>query len=249
MTFWPQRIEFSEVLINSIWSLIAWVVWSVFILILAFLLDDVINISWNFKLAQIWIENGWVFPLVLSVITFLGILITMYSTYRLLNITSENKYKRNAIISWQILFFALFTYIFITPVYIYAWIINYKYIMYVFIAHILIWTFWTSVIIEILNSYRYILLWIYWSFIWLFTSICLSLLIFTYFSNGTAKLISLIVLLPLINFTTTFFKNLFELVYYSYYKYTTNDQLWDIFYQIEQEDKERELTEEQKNTI
>jgi hypothetical protein len=38
-------------------------------------------------------------------------------------------------------------------------------------------------------------------------------------------------------------------MYFHYYKYTNNDGLWDIFYQIEMEEKEALLEEEEKNSI
>jgi hypothetical protein len=173
----------------------------------------------------------------------------MYLTYKMLNLTSETRYKKNIIISWQIALFAFITFLFITPVYIYAWVIKYDYIMYIFLVHTLIVTFWTSIILEVLNNYRHVLIWIYWSFVWLFISIMISVFIFSSFSTWAAKLISLVLLLPLINFCTTFFKQTFELVYYHYFKYTNLDPLWDIFYLIEAEEKELLKEEEEKNTI
>ena len=74
-------------------------------------------------------------------------------------------------------------------------------------------------------------------------------MIFTSFSGWTAKLFSLVVLLPIINFTITFFKQIFELIYYKYHLATNQDQLWDIFYQIEMDEKEALRLEEEKNLI
>jgi hypothetical protein len=163
--------------------------------------------------------------------------------------TSNEKYKKNVVISWQLAFFAFILYVFITPVYIYAGLIDYDYIMYVFLAHTLLVIFWTSLILELLNNYRHILIWLYWSFIWLFVSLTITTVIFTSLETGTARLISLVLLLAIINFTITFFKQLFELAYYHYYKYTNLDQLGDIFYQIEMEENEKLRVEEEKNTI
>ncbi len=249
MLFWPQKTSFSEIIINSIWSLIAWIIWSITILIITFILWDYLNITWTFQLAQAWLKTTSMFPLVLSLITLVWTSITMYLTYKLLIITSENRYKKNIIISAQIAFFSILTYLFITPLYIYLWIIKYEYIMYIFLAHTLIVTFWTNIIIELLNNYRYILIWLYWSFVWLFISIIITILIFTSFNSWNAKLILLIILLPIINFCTTLFKQLFEYLYYIYFKYSNLDQLWDIFYQIEIEEREILREEEEKNTI
>ncbi len=249
MWFWPQKLDFPDILINSLWSLIAWIVWSTIILIISFVLSDAVNIAWTFKSWELWLETGSIFPLILSVITLIWTTVSMYLTYRLLNITSEKRYKKNIVVSGQIAFFALLTYLFITPIYIYSGLIDYQYIMYVFLIHILIWSFWTSIIIEVLNNYRQVLIWIYWSFVWLFISMSITFLIFTSFSTWSAKLISLVILLPIINFSTTFFKQLFELVYYYYFKYTNQDQLWDIFYQIQMEEDQILKEEEEKNNI
>ena len=249
MSFEFKKIEFQEILINSLGSLIAWIVWSVIILIITFLLGNSIDIPWTFATAEIGIETSSIFPLILSIITLIWTTITLYLTYKLLVMTSEWKYKKNIVISWQIAFFAFLTYIFLTPVYIYSGWIDYDYIMYVFLIHTLIVIFGTSIILEVLNNYRHILIWIYWSFAWLFISMIITFLIFTSFTSGSAKLISLVILLPIINFSTTFFKQLFELTYFYYYKYANQDQLWDIFYQIEMEEKEALREEEEKNSI
>ena len=121
--------------------------------------------------------------------------------------------------------------------------------MYIFLVHTLIVIFWTSIILELLNNYRHILIWVYGSFVWLFISMIITVMIFTSFTSWSAKLISLVVLLPVINFTVTFFKQLFELSYFYYYKFTNQDQLWDIFYQIEMEENELLREEEEKNSI
>lgn len=249
VSFGPKYISFSDIIVNWIWSLIAWIIWWIIILIIAFLLWDTVNIPWTFANAEIWLETSSIFPLILSIITLTATTITIYLTYRLLHITSEERYKKNVVIWWQIAFFAFITYLFITPVYIYAWIVDYSYMMYVFLAHTLIVVFGTSLMLEILNNYRHVLIWFYWSFVGLFVSMILTVLIFTLFSWWTAKLISLIILLPIINFSVTFFKQLFELAYYHYYKFSNQDQLWDIFYQVEIEEKEQLREEEEKNSI
>jgi len=249
MSFWPQKIQFQEVLINSLWSLIAWIVWSILILLITFLLWDSVNIPWTFATSQIWLETSSIFPLILSIITLIWTTTTIFLTYKLLNMTSSEKYKKNVVITWQLAFFAFLTYVFITPIYIYAGLIDYEYIMYIFLAHTLLVIFWTSIIIELLNNYRHVLIWLYWSFIWLFISITITVLIFTSLDTWVARLISLVLLLPIINFSTTFFKQIFELAYYHYYNYTNLDQLGDIFYQIEMEEKELLRDEEDKNTI
>jgi len=249
MSFWPNKIVFQDVLINSLWSLIAWIVWWIIILLITFLLGNSVDIPGTFATAQVWLETSSIFPLILSIITLIWTTFTIFLTAKLLNMTSAEKYKKNVVISWQLAFFAFILYVFITPVYIYAGLIDYDYIMYVFLAHTLLVIFWTSLILELLNNYRHILIWLYWSFIWLFVSLTITTIIFTSLETGTARLISLVLLLAIINFSITFFKQLFELAYYHYYKYTNLDQLGDIFYQIEMEEKEKLRDEEDKNTI
>jgi len=100
-----------------------------------------------------------------------------------------------------------------------------------------------------LNNYRYILTGLYGSFIGLFVSIILTILVFFYFSSGYAKLISLLFLLPLISTSTTFFKQVFELLYYKYNHFTNLDQLGDIFYQIEIEERQSFQEAVEKDTI
>ena len=161
--------------------------------------------------------------------------------------TDPDKFKKTLIHFWQLAFFALVTYIFITPVYIFSGHISYDSIMYVFIGHILFLTFGTSIILEVLNNYRYILTWIYWTFVWIFITVFITILIFFSLTNWYAKLISLLVLLPLINTLIVFFKQVFEFLYFYYYKTTSLDQLGDIFYQIELEEKEN-LREAEENS-
>ena len=254
MSFGPKELKFNEILINSIWSLIAWAIWSIMIIIITFAISSIVNIPTEFSNASKWIAiNSWganaFFPLILSIITLIWTTTTIFLTYFIINLTDGERYKRNIIILWQITFFAIITYLFLTPCYIYAWLININYILYVFLFHSIIVVFWTSILLEILNNYRYILIWIYWSFIWLFVSIIITILIFSSIDSWLWKLISLVIILPLINFMVTFFKQVFEYFYFIYFRYTNQDKLWDIFYQIELEEKELLQQEEEKNSI
>ena len=93
------------------------------------------------------------------------------------------------------------------------------------------------------------MIWIYWSFIWLFISSIIAIIFFNLFSDWIAKLLSLVFLLPIINFLIIFLKKLFDVVYYHFYRLTWSDPIWDIFYKIKKEDEENEKEEEQKNSI
>lgn len=249
MSFWPSKVTMSDIWIQSLWSLIAWLVWSIMIIILTFMLGDVVDFAGNFQESSVWIKTSAIFPLVFSIVTFIGTSLTVYLSYFISHKINPEKYRKNMIIFWQISFFSILTYIIITPVYIYAWMINYDYLMYIFLAHCFIVIFWTNIILEILNNYRHILIGLYGSFIGLFMSIVITIAIFSSFSIWISKMIGLLLLLPLINFITTFLKQLFEMVYYHYTVYTNHDGIWDIFYQIELEEKELLREEEEKNSI
>jgi hypothetical protein len=250
MSFGPQKLELKDLWVVSLWALIAWVTWSILLIVLVFVISSFLDVWSTFSAARTgaWELNS-IFPLVLSVITFLVTSITVFVTYSFLHFASPDRYKKNIIILGQIAFFTFLIYIFMAPVYIYAGLIDYDYIMIIFLFHTLIAIFWTSLILEILNNYRYVLVSVYGSFVWLFFSIIIVALIFSSFESGQAKLISLLFLLPLINFTQVFFKGVFDLLYFYYNKLTNQDQIWDIFYQIELEEKEALREEEEKNSI
>ena len=57
------------------------------------------------------------------------------------------------------------------------------------------------------------------------------------------------ILLPLINASITLFKNLFAYGYYHYFNWSNQDQLGDIFRQIEIEEEEILKEEEEKNSL
>lgn len=245
----PRKQKFSDIFITSIWAFIAWVVWSFIILIITFFLSNYFNIVSTFEVDKLWTNPSSMFPILISIITLLWTSVTSYLSYFIANMTDNEKYKKNSTILSQLAIFQILIYIFITPIYIYTWIINYNNLMYVFILHVIIIGFWTSLMLEIFNTYRYILIWFYGSFIWLFLSILFSLWVFNSFWTWSAKIIILLLLLPIINFLISIIKQFFEYLYYLYYKYTSLDWLWDIFYQIEQEENERLKIEEEKNTI
>jgi hypothetical protein len=109
--------------------------------------------------------------------------------------------------------------------------------------------FWVNLIIEVLNNYRYVLVSVYWSFVWLFLTLIIISFIFSFFETSSATLVALLFLLPLINTLQVLFKWIFDFVYYHYNRITNLDQVWDIFYQIEVEEKQALREEEEKNSI
>ncbi len=248
-SFWPRKQEFQDILISSLWALLTWVIWSIIIVIIVFGLSWIFDINGSFQEAKAWLKTNAILPIILSFITLIWSSITCFLTYYILNITSPEKYKKNLVIFWQIAFFQIFVYIFLAPIYVYTWVVSYDNILITYLAHVLILIFWVNIILDILNNYRYILVWFYGSFLGLFISSAITILIFNIFPEWYARLLSLIILLPLINFFSIFFKQIFELLYYKYYKMTSLDQIWDIFFQIELEEKERLRELEEKNTI
>lgn len=241
--FWPKSISFQEVLISGLWAFIAWAVWSLFILLVMFVFWNYFNVSGIVLDENLGTATNSMFPFTLSLVSLIWVSISLFATYFILSLISPERYKRNSVISWQIAFFSVMSYLFITPVYIYTWLLSYTNIMFVFLGHTTLVCFWTSLLLEILNNYRYILTGLYGSFVWLFISVITTLLIFFSFSSGYAKLLSLLFLLPFINACMVLCKWLFELAYFRYHRYTNLDQLGDIFYQIEMEEKEKERTE------
>lgn len=236
--FTLREINIQNIWINILWTMIAGFIWSVIIIIIMLALSK----SLWFSLSSTWFESGIkinnIFPFFFSLITFIATTTTIILTYYILTLTDPNRYKKNTTTLFHLMFYSLIIYILITPVYIIIWANSYEDIFYIFLLHNLITFLWTSLILELLNNYRYIMLWFYWSFIWFFVTVLLLVFIFWTFSSSQVKIISFIILLPLINSLSYLFKQLFEYLYYQYYKYTWMDQLWDVFYQIEKEEKE-----------
>lgn len=245
-----KKESFQDIIVISIWVLIAGLIWSISIFLCSFFISNYINIfDWIQDINKIWLSVSTPYPIILSLITLIWTSITSFISYKILWITNPEKYKKNNVIFSQIAFFQVLVYIFILPVYMSFWVIKYDNIMITFIFHVLIIIFWTNIILDILNNYRYVIIWIYWSFIWLFISIFFTIFVFNYFNSGNAKLISLLFLLPAISFTSIFIKKIFEFSYFYFYKFTWIDPIWDIFYKIQKEDEENEKEEEQKNML
>lgn len=249
MSFGPRKIEFKDAIINSFGSLIAWFIGSVVMLLIVFFTSGFLDVPAWFSQVETWVKTSSIFPIFLSIVTLIGTSAAMFSTYKFFNLTDSEKYKSNLIILGQIAFFIVFVYVFITPIYIFEWLKTYENIMYIYLIHTLLLVFGTSIIIEILNNYRYVLLGLFGSFVWLFFASIFTLWIYNSFSTSYAKLISLLVILPVANFLMTLFKQLFELLYFYYNKYTNLDPLWDIFYQIELEEREKLREEEEENSL
>ena len=221
--------------LNLAWSIIAWFAWWLIILI-----------SVYFFLGKTE-AFSWVYPYIFSLTWFFAILFTSWLNLVMNRVINPDKYKRWSITFVQVFIFSIFLYIFLAPWYLYTAYENQTMLVYIFTIHILVGILWTSIFSEVLSNYRYILLGLYWSFIWFFVSILISILIFINLTKSNQSLYILIWAIIVVNLTVNTFRSLFEYLYYIIYKYTDFDQLWDIFYQIEQEEKE--ITERAKKEL
>jgi len=249
MGFWPEKVEFKDVIINSLWAFIAWVIGSISMLLIAVFMSSFIDVVWGFSWGELGLKTSAIFTFFVSIIALIWTSISIFMTYIFLHYTSAEKYKRSLIIFGQLSFFIIFMYFLVTPIYVVKGLENYENLMFIYLGHILVLAFGTSLLMEVLNKYRYVLIGIYGSFLWLVVSWIFTMYIFNSFSGSFAKLITLLVLLPVVNFLMIFFKHTFEFLYYQYNKLTNLDQMWDIFYQIEEEEKEALREEEEKNSL
>lgn len=246
-----RKENIQDILLTWVWVFLAWLIWSIIILVVSFFLGQYTNIfSSVYNTWKFWISNiSPLYPLIMSVVTLVWTTISSIITYYILWITSSETYKNNNTIFWQVAFFQVLVFICIAPIYIIFWGISFDNIMITYIFHIIIVIFWTNIILDILNNYRYVMIWIYWTFIWTFLTALISFVVFYSVPSGNAKLLALVFLLPFMNFLIIFLKKIFELLYYHFYRITWTDPIWDIFYKIKKDDEEAEKEESQKNLI
>lgn len=223
---WPPRIDITQVGLFSIWSIVSWFVWSVVIILSIFLFWQ--NVQ----------EFKWVYPYIYCITSFFAILFTAWLNIFFGKIINPEKYKRWSLTFMQVFLLLISIVIFTLPIYIYSVSVKYDYLIYVFVTHVIIALLGTSIFTEVLSNYRYILLGLFGSFIGTIISIFLTAIVIFTFQESSKNLYILMWMLILINFTIVTFKSLFEFLYYIYYSKTWMDQLGDIFYQIELEEKE-----------
>lgn len=247
--FGPREVSLQDVGVNTLWSLIAGIVWSLIMLGILWFFWNYFQISWNAADPRLAAASNSMYPFSLSVVALIGTTLSVFFTYKFACFTNPERYKKSLIISWQIAFFSVLTYLFFTPIYIYTGMMSYTNIMLVLLGHILIITFGTSIILEVLNNYRHILTGLYGSFIGFFTAFMITFLIFFSLPVWYAKLLSLLFFLPLSNASITFCKHIFEWAYFKYNRATNLDPLGDIFYQLEIEEKQEQKEELQKESI
>ncbi len=239
----------TDIWIHTLWALIAGFIWSIVIVLIVFITSSIINIPGTFEQARLGWDTNALFPFILSFITFIASSLSHFLGIKILSLTNPEKYSTNIASYGQFAFFWILCYICMTPVYVYMWLQNYELIMMVFIIHVLTLSFGISLLLEICNSYQHVLVGIYGSFVGLFFAGVITIGIFSSFESWYAKLLSLLIMLPLIQSCLTLVKWCFEWWYYQYYLFTNTDGLWDILYRIEQEAKQQEKEEEMKNNL
>ncbi|MDD2487207.1 MAG: hypothetical protein PHS92_02475 [Candidatus Gracilibacteria bacterium] len=222
----PPKADMLMVGLNAVGSLIA-----------GFAGGLIILVSVYFFLGKTQAFSG-VYPYIFSLTGFFAVLFTSGLNLIMNRLLNPDKYKRGMITFVQVFIFSTFLYIFLAPGYLYTSYNNQAMLIYIFTIHILVGILGTSIFSEVLSNYRYILLGLYGSFIGFFVSILISILIFLNLTKSNQSLYILIGTIIIINLTINTCRSLFEYVYYIIYKNTDFDQLGDIFYQIEQEEKE-----------
>jgi len=222
----PPKIDIIQVWLSALGSIVSGFIGSIIIIFSIYLF---------LKSAQSFIG---VYPYIYISTVTMAMLITSAINIFMNKIINPEKYKRWSIIFTQVFLLNIFLYIVLIFAYVFVANKNIDYLIYIFSAHVIIAMLGASLLTEILSSYRYVLLGIYWSIIWSLFSILLTAIVFLSLGESNKNLYVLIWLLITINFATISIKSLFEYLYYIYYSKTGMDQLWDIYYQIELEEKE-----------
>ena len=222
----PVKVEPLTIWLNALWSLIWWFAGWIIIL---------------FSIYFFSLKTGsfsWVYPYIFSLTWFFATLLTSSLNLIMNKIINPEKYKRWSITFVQVFLFSIFLYIFLAPGYLYTAYNHDEMLIYIFTIHILVSILWTSILSEVLSNYRYILIGLYWSFIGFFVSILISIITFLNVTKSNQSLYILIWVIIIINVSINVFRNIFEYIYYLLYKISWLDYLWDIFSQIESEEKE-----------
>ena len=221
--FWPPKITMNDVWFSSLWVLVVWLLYSIVLLILVVVL---------------WKEVSSIFIFILSIATFLVILFSSWTILFMNRLLLPHKYKKTSQIYWSIWIYNVILYVFMLPIYVISISrIETEYMIYVFVLHSLLWVFWSILMTEILSQYKYLLLSVYASFIGLFTSSIIIILIFSWLKFWTSALTSLIWVLPLSLLLTHFFKILTEYAYYNLYLTTWTDFIGGIFDEVRREEE------------
>ena len=235
--YWPRRVDLVRTIINALWIFAAGFLGSLIVMAFLFMLSSAFWFNFEWWTWTPGFKEGFLFPFLLSLIVFLSTTITMLFTYYVLTITHSNNYKQNMITFFHIIFSSILIYIFIIPIYLNIWSTYYENILLVFLLHIVITSLLFSIILELLNNYTHLILWIYSSFLWTIITIFVIILLGLP-DNSKWRFYLIIFLVPVINVLNYISKQFIEFIYYSYFKFTWNDPIGNVFYQIEKEEQE-----------
>lgn len=222
----PPRIEATLLGLSVIGSLISGFAGGILVFVSIYLF-----------LGGVQLTTDGAFPYVLSLIGLFATTLTAVVTLWLNGYLFPHKYKHSSVVFGQIAIFSILFYVCITPLYIYVGGKQGNWLMFVFTIHVLIAAFGTSLIGEVLSNYRYVLLSIYGSFIGFFVTVMLSIVFFFSNSASSTTLYALMGAIIMVNFFVSGIRFCIEYLYYQYYRSTGNDQLGDIFSQIEAEEQ------------
>ncbi len=220
----PRRIDGISVLLACIGAIISGFIGAIIALVMAYLLFNKIDTSTQGM-------SGYF----LSLIGFFATLSSALVSLSMSRLVFGDKYREGWTTFTQVFVFSIFTYIFLTPLYL---MVGTQYLAYIFALHVLIGTFGASMVTEILSSYRYVLLGVYGSFIGFMVSISVIVSLFSTHSASEVQFYMLVGVIIITHLTTTGVRVLFEFFYSLYYQATGNDQLGDIFARIEAEEQE-----------
>lgn len=244
-----RKDSFEEIWITALWAMVAWLIWSIIILIFTIFIGSYTNLfSVVTETSKFWwLRVEPIYPIMMSVITLIWTSITSIVTYLILWKANPSNYKKNNVIFNQIMLLQVLIYICISPIYIIFGGTSFDNIIICYIIHVLVVIFWVNIILDILNNYRYVMIWIYWTFLWTFLTTIVCLVVHFNYSFSNSKFITLVFLIPLINFLIILIKKFFELAYFHFYRFTWTDPIWDIFYKIKKEEDDNEKEKQMNN--
>lgn len=222
---WPAKIDLVSIGLSCLGSIAAGFIGGLFTLFVTYIFLGAL-------------QSAMIFPYILSLVGFFAVIITTSMTFVLNRLLFAEKYKQWSVVLGQMSIISIFFFILLTPLYVYINWVKPDFLIFAFLFHVLINILATSLISEILSNYRYILLSVYGSFIGFVITSLLSVIFFMNFSPSRSALYSLMGVIIVINLIITLFRLLFEFIYYKIYASTGTDFLWDIFAQVENEEKE-----------
>ncbi len=225
----PPRIDLISIGMVTLASFVSGALGGIFILVCTF-----------FFLSGVKDAAPVVFPYILSLVAFVGILISLYTLLYLQRQIFPDKYPSSSTQVTQTFLFSLILYLVLTPLYVYMAGIKTDALIVTFTIHALLAILGTTLIVEILSQYRYSLLSIYASFIGFSIATFLAV-VFHMNSTLSESLLYALSGILIVGFTSiTFVRVSFEFLYSYLYQISGQDILGNVFAEIEADEKARE---------